>query len=143
MERNYYIVLGGPEHLEFVQKYEEQPVAEQWFWTVPKDARDGDAAFVYLTAPVSRIVGKLLIIGEPFFNVNEFENPKTKKKWMVEIRPVAYFGSRPELTMRGLRALFPDWAWLSYPRSAARMPDEIIQPFLELTSGETPPREGS
>lgn len=131
-DKNYYILLGGPEHLGFFEKYEEQSIAEQWFWTVPKDAKVDEAAFVYLTAPVSRIVGKVLLTGEPFYNINEFENPKTKNKWMAEIHCVGYFQPRRELTMQGLRRLFPDWGWLSYPRGKTKIPADILQPFLEL-----------
>lgn len=134
-ERNPYLLLGGPEHVDFFANYEEPSIAEQWFWTVPKDAKVGDVAFVYLTAPESRIVGKVLIIGEPFFHYGNtmFDNPKTKDKWMAEVYAVACYPPRPELTMRGLRSLFPDWAWLSYPRSATKIPSELLQPILELT----------
>lgn len=131
MDDNYYILLGGPEHLEWFENFEDDPLS-QYFWTVPKTARVGETAFVYLTAPVSRIVGKVLLVGEPFFNKNEFENPHTKKKWMAEIKFVGYFEPRAELTMRGLRSLFPDWAWLGYPRGLTKIPTELAQPFMEL-----------
>jgi hypothetical protein len=130
--KRYYILLGGPEHLDFFENYEEPSIAEQWFWTVPKAARVYEIAFVYLTAPVSRIAGKLMIVGKPFYNTNEFENPKTQNKWMAEVNAVGYFKPRPELTLQGLRALFPDWGRLSYPRSKTSIPADIVQPFLEL-----------
>lgn len=135
-EPNYYIVLGGPENVDFFKNHEEQSVAEQWFWSVPKDAKVGDEALVYLTAPESRIVGKVLITGEPFFHYGNtmFDNPKTRDKWMAEIHAVAYYEPRSELTMRGLRSLFPEWPWLSYPRSATKIPAEFIGPLLELTA---------
>ena len=132
----HYILLGGPEHVDYFKSYEEQSIAEQWFWSVPKAAKIDDAAFVYLTAPESRIVGKLLITGEPFFHCGNsmFDNPKTRDKWMAEVRAVGYYAPRPELTMRGLRALFPEWPWLDYPRSATKIPAPLVQPLLELTS---------
>jgi hypothetical protein len=129
---NHYIVLGGPEHLDWFEHFEDDPLS-QFFWTVPKDAQVDEVAFVYLTAPVSRIVGKVLIAGAPFYNISQFENPKTKNKWMAEIKFVGYFEPKAGLTMRGLRSLFPDWAWLSYPRSATKIPSEIVEPLLELT----------
>lgn len=143
-EQNHFLLLGGPEHVDFFANYEEQSIAEQWFWSVPRCAKEGDAAFVYLTAPESRIVGKVLITGEPFYHLGNtmFDNPKTKDKWMAEIRAVAYYPPRHELTMRGLRSLFPEWPWLSYPRSATKIPAGLLQPILELTkSSEGGPHE--
>ncbi len=133
-EPNYYILLGGPEHLDWFEHFDEDALS-QYFWTVPKDARIDETAFIYLTAPVSRIVGKVMIIGEPFYNINEFENPKTKNSWMAQISRVEYFKPRAELHMKGLRALFPDWGWLSYPRGKTKIPTEIRKPFLELMEG--------
>lgn len=131
-KQSYYILLGGPEHLDFFE-HNEDYVLEDWFWTVPQSAQIGDVAYVYLTAPLSRIVGRVVIIGKPFYNVCEFDNPKTKNSWMAQINVVKYFKPQHELTMRGLRALFPDWAWLSYPRGKTKIPTEILRPFLELT----------
>ncbi len=128
-DHHHYVLLGGPEHLSWFEHFEYDPLS-QFFWTVPKDAKIDDVAFVYLTAPVSRIVGKLLVIGEPFYNICAFENPKTKNQWMAEIKFVSYYEPHGELTMRGLRSLFPDWAWLSYPRGKTKIPPAILSPFL-------------
>lgn len=132
MKRSYYIALGGPEHLDFFE-HSADFTFDEWFWTVPKSAKLYDIAFVYLTAPISRIVGKVMLISATFFNVAEFDNPKTQRKWMAKIACVGYFNPCPELTMRGLRSLFPDWAWVSYPRSTTKIPDDIVPPLLELT----------
>jgi hypothetical protein len=131
--KNHYILLGGPEHLEWFEHFEDDPLS-QFFWTVPKDAKVDEAAFIYLTAPVSRVVGKVLIVAAPFFHFGNtmFDHPQTKDKWMAEIKVVAYFEPRSELTIKGLRRLFPDWGWLRYPRNKVKIPDEIIKPFLEL-----------
>jgi len=128
---NYYIILGGPEHLDFFE-HNENHWMHRWFWTVPQTAKKGEFAFVYLTAPLSRIVGKVLLFGEPFYNICEFDNPKTQNRWMAEIQVLQYFEPKSELTMSGLRALFPDWRWLSYPRGKSKIPTEIVRPFLEL-----------
>lgn len=132
-EQNYYILMGGPEHLDWFEHFEDDPLS-QFFWTVTKNAHVDEVGFVYLTAPVSRIVGKVLLIGEPFFHIGNsmFEHAQTKDKWMAEIRVVEYFAARPALTFKGLQALFPDWAWLTYPRGKTKIPAEIVQPFLEL-----------
>ena len=130
-DKNYYILLGGAEHFDFFihnDKYADQ----QWFWSAPQKARRGDIGFVYLTAPVSRIVGLVEIMGEPFYNVNGFQNPKTKNRWMAEVGNVVYFFPRADLTMSGLRKLFDDWDWLRYPRSSTKIPAHIIEPFLEM-----------
>ena len=129
----YYVLLGGPEHLEYFQN-PTKIKDEQWWWTVSPSAKIGETAFIYLTAPESRIVGRVELIGEPFHNVaNIFENQKCDGKWMAPIGNVVYYPPRPELTMKGLRSLFgSDWAWLSYPRGKTTIPDHILTPFLEL-----------
>lgn len=131
---NYYILVGGPEHLESFEKHIYSDPSHEWYWTLLKQAKIGDIAFIYLTAPVSRIVGQLEVIGEPFYNVNRFENPKTKNKWMAEVGKDVYFFERRELTMKGLRELFHDWNWLFYPRGNTKIPSHIVEPFLELIS---------
>lgn len=126
---NYNIVLGGAEHEGFFVRNSDY-TGEDWFWTVPKDAQIGDICFVYLTAPLSRIVGRFTITGEPFLNLGMF--PDYSGKYMAEIGNVQYYPPKPELTIRGLRALFCDWAWLRYPRNKTRIPPHILPPFLEL-----------
>lgn len=126
----YYILLGGAEHLDFFESPSSY-ADETWFWTVPKTARVGDTAFVYLCAPVSRIVGQFEIAGEPLYN-HGWLSERWKNNWMAEIGNVTYFEPRPELTIKGLRELFPDWGWLRYPRNKVKIPTEIVKPFLEL-----------
>lgn len=132
-DKNYYLLLGGPEHYTFFE-HNARFAQDSWFWTVFKNTRVGDTAFIYLTAPVSRIVGQVEVIGEPFFNVNRFKNKKTKNRWMAEIGKVVFFPHRRELTMRGLREIFSDWTWLFYPRGSTKIPADILSPFLEMIS---------
>lgn len=134
-DKTFYILLGGAEHHRFFTNnadYSDQ----QWFWTVPKTARRGDLALVYLCAPVSAIVGSVEITAEPFYNVDMF--PAWKDNWMAEIGRVRYARSRPELGIKGLRELFPDWGWLRYPRGKARIPAEIVPALLKLINRSPP-----
>lgn len=131
-QNNYYILLGGPEHLNFF-KHNDRYNRHEWFWTSPKNAKVGEVAFVYLKNPVGRIVGQFQFKAEPFYNTEMF--PRWAKNWMAEVHQVVYFEERPELTMKGLRELFPEWAWLSYPRSKVKIPGEILPAFLELVEG--------
>ena len=130
---NYFVLLGGPEHFDFF-KNNARYGRDQWFWTMQKDARVGDSCFVYMSAPVSRFVGSMEVVGDPFFHVGNtmFSNPKLRDQYVAEIGKVKYFEPRPELTIAGLRGLFPDWGWLRYPRSKTRIPAEVLGPFLEL-----------
>lgn len=134
-DKNYFILQGGAEHLDYFEnnpRYESAGV--EFFWTCPKRAVKGDTGFVYLCAPQSRIVGSVELVGEPFQNVGDvFRNPIMKDKYCVQIGRVKYLPFRPELTMRGLRELFAaDWAWLRYPRGNTQIPAHIVKPFLEL-----------
>ena len=132
---NYYILMGGAEHLDFFE-HNARYAGDQWFWTVPKGARAGEVGFVYLCAPVSRIVGRVEFIAKPFYNVGMF--PEWADQWMAEVGNVVYFPTRHELTIRGLRELFSaDWGWPRYPRSKTIIPADIVQPFLELVKEAT------
>jgi hypothetical protein len=136
-EPSYYILQGGPENIDFFENnaaYRD----EDWWWSGPKTAKPGDLAFIYLTAPLSRIVGRVKIIGEPFYNAAHiFNNPIMNDRWCVPVGDVLHYPARRELTMRGLRELFSvDWAWVRYPRGNTRIPDHIIKPFLELVDGD-------
>ena len=128
-QSNYYILLGGEEHFNFF-KHNDLYTRSEWFWTSPKNALVGEVAFVYLRAPVSRIVGQFQFIGAPFYNTVFF--PRWSGHWMAQVHKVVYFEERPELTIKGMRELFPEWGWLSYPRSKVKIPTEILPPFLEL-----------
>lgn len=131
--KQHFILLGSAHH-HFYFKNHEAYKNQEWFWVVPKSAKKGDTAFIYLAAPLSRIVGRVSLIEEPFFHVTGiFENKKMQNKWCCRIGEVESFDEKPEITMRGLRHLFGnDWRWLSYPRSHAKIPAEILEPFLEL-----------
>ncbi|HQU83889.1 MAG TPA: hypothetical protein PKY59_12215 [Pyrinomonadaceae bacterium] len=131
--KNHFVLLGGAEHIDFFRE-NHHFVDHQWFWTVPKTAKKGDIGFVYLCAPVSRIVGQLEFMKEPFFNTVTF--PQFKNNWMAEVGNVQYFETRQEITIKGLRKLFPDWKWLLYPRGKTKVPAEILQPLLELLRGD-------
>ena len=130
---NYYVLLGGPEHLPFFERHAAFAGAS-WFWTTPKGAQVGDVAFVYMSAPVSRIVGRMEVKAPPFFHLGKtmFDNPQMSDQYVAEIGGVEYFPPRRELTIKGLRELFPEWGWLRYPRSKTKIPTEVLKPFLEL-----------
>ena len=138
-EGNYYILQGGPENLGYFEHNEDYQ-DEQWWWSGPKSAKPGDIAFIYLTAPVSRIVGRTEIMGEPFHNMAKiFDNPMMDNRWCVPVKVVIYYPHRFELTMAGLRSLFSkDWPWLRYPRGGTKIPAHILPPFLELIDSSLP-----
>lgn len=132
----YYILQGGAELIDSFRLAAEPEYADyQWFWTVPKGAAAGESGFIYLCAPVSRIVGRVEIAGEPFFNAGDmFKNEVMKEKWCAEIAFRAPYEPRPELTFSGLRKLFlQDWNWLRYPRGNTKLPPRIWKPFFEMT----------
>jgi hypothetical protein len=135
MARQHFILLGGAEHLEWFEDEETRDDYFDYFWTVPKTAKECDHAYIYLTAPVSRIVGSVLIAGEPFqqFEDTMFDNPKMKNKYCAKVYCTGYFPFDHNLTMSGLRTLFgKDWRWLAYPRGNVKIPDDILPAFEEL-----------
>jgi len=131
-KENYYILLGGAEHMSFIKNQDKYP-DHQFFWTCPRTSKKGEQAFIYLCSPLSRIVGRVKFIGEPFHNVGDmFSGTNTKDKWMVEIGEIVFFEKRPEITIKGLRTIFPEWGWLRFPRQNTRIPNDLLKPFLEL-----------
>lgn len=136
-DKNHFILQGGAENHDFFL-HNEIFADEQWFWTVPKGAKKGDIGFVYLCAPLSRIVGRVELTAEPVFNglPYMFEAEVMRDKWCAEIGKVKYFREREELKFMGLKKLFgADWGWIRYPRGNTKVPAEILQPFLELMDG--------
>ena len=140
----HFVLLGGGEHLPYFLNNDDWNQYE-WFWTVPKSAKKGDLAFIYLTAPVSAIVGRVELVEEPWFHVDGFfDNPKMKNKQVARIGNVTPLTGRTDLTMKSLRTLFGrDWPWLGYPRSHVRIPADILPPFLELINQSTASTEST
>jgi|CXWL01.1.fsa_nt_gi hypothetical protein len=136
----YYILQGGPKLIEDWRPV-RWPDGSEWYWTAHKDAKPGDRAFVYLTAPLSRIIGEVMIVEQPWLNSEPyaFDNPIMHGKWCSEVgHPVAYSLHEEGLTIAGLRRLFADeWPWLRYPRGNTRVPDEILPMLLELAGIKT------
>lgn len=125
----YQILIGGAENYDFIE-HNDRYWHERRFWTVLKSTRMTETAFIYLRAPVSRIVGQVEIVGAPFYNVDRFTN--WKNRWMAEVGRVVYFFPKEELTLRGLRRIFLDWPWLRYPRCNTMVPAAVLKPFMEL-----------
>lgn len=101
---NFYIFQGGPETKWLI----EDGHFPTFFWTANKHVKKGEIAFIYLTAPISKIVG-------------------------AEVGEVNFYGEHESLSMKNLRKLFAtDWGWVRYPRGSTRIPDEIMGSFYEL-----------
>lgn len=132
---NFWLFQGGAEVEWLLQ--EDSPF-DTYFWTANKHVKKGDIALIYLTAPLSRIMANVRIVGEPFFNpaaTSMFDNPFMYDKWCVEVGETLYHGSHDELSIRNLRKIFSDdWGWVRYPRGSTRIPKEIEKPLLELLS---------
>ena len=132
---SYWIFQGGPETEWLLQK--DSPF-DTFFWTANKNVAAGEVAFIYLTAPISKIIAGVNILKEPFFNPAEtsmFDNPFMFNKWCVEVGNALYYGQHDDLSIANMRKLFSfDWGWVRYPRGSTRIPDEIVNPFLEMLS---------
>lgn len=132
---NTFIFQGGATNVDFFHLTDAARRRLQYFWTCHRSAKRGDEAFIYLTAPLSRIVGRVELVGDPFVNFPDmFENPYMLNKTCVEIEFREYFDESLDLmTARNLKAVFGlDWGWTRYPRGATRIPADILPPFLEL-----------
>lgn len=137
-DRQHFVLLGGGEHLPYFLNHEDYNQYE-WFWTVPKAAKKGDHGYIYLTAPVSGIVGRVTIVDDPWFHVDGFfDNPFLMNKQVAKISEVVTFTRRRYFTMKFLRRVFGrDWPWLTMPRSHVRIPEHILPAFLELATKGT------
>lgn len=136
---NFWLFQGGPE-TEWL--LEDDSPFERFFWTANKHVQKGDVALIYLTAPLSRIVSTVRIVGAPFFNAaatSMFDNPFMYDKWCVEVGEAVHLGSHDELSIANLRKLFSlDWGWVRYPRGSTRIPDEIVPLIEQLLSPYLP-----
>lgn len=139
---NRYIFMGGSENLVYWlqnKDYSDDSFGrsnEQWFWSCNRHCQVGEKAFVYLCSPLSRIVGEVDILGEPFYNdaqAEMFDNQHMQNKWVCEVGNPVYFGQHDALTMKNLKALFGvDWGWVRYPRGNTKVPVEILPVLQEL-----------
>lgn len=139
-----YIFQGGPDNVpwfEFVRNHGAERLndylREGFYWVCPKGVKIGDRAFIYLTAPLSRIVGLVEVTGEPFWNYpDRFDNSFMAGKRCVRISFLEAFDTESDLlTIWNLRKLFAkDWGWVRYPRGSTKIPatDGIRKSFLEL-----------
>ena len=144
--KQFFILQGGPENLEWFEDLNafgkekfNRIIRENYsgfYWSIPKKGNKDDEAYIYLTAPVSSIVGRVRFSGEPFFIYpNRFKNAKMGNKTCIEIEFLhSYTEHTDSLHISRLRTLFgSDWGWVRYPRSNGIIPDQIIQPITELT----------
>jgi len=140
-----FIFQGGKENNEwfdFCRKYGADKLNAHlramndedtgFFWTCHKQAKKGDEAYIYLTAPLSRIVGKVRLVDKPFQNFpNRFDNSFMDNKLCVEVEFVESYETE-NLTIKEMRNLFGvDWGWVRYPRGSVKIPEHILPVFNE------------
>lgn len=138
-----FILQGGPE-VEWIFA-DDQYDLDHCYWTCPKSITKGGVALVYLTSPISSIIGSASVGGEPFFNsaaTSMFDNAYMNDKWCVRLDGLIYLGRHAELSMANLRSLFEaDWGRVRYPRGSTRVPDDIEPVLLGLLAPFLPELE--
>ncbi|MDQ4121689.1 MAG: hypothetical protein M3209_09615 [Acidobacteriota bacterium] len=129
---NHFILLGGKADFGALDgsKILEPNEDGEIIWTVPKSAKTDDEVFIYITAPLSAIVARAKCAENSWLQ----EHPLSDWQgyYMAELADVEIFPEEKRIAMKTLRSLFPDWRWLSFPRQNVRVPQEFLQPFLEL-----------
>lgn len=124
-DKNYFVFLGSIDDSSCL--ITDAVVG----WTSHKAIAVDDVVFFYIVAPVSAIVAEGIIVSDNW--LNEDVGSKWEGRLMSEI--VVDRGideSKPHVSMRRLREIFPEWNWLRYPRQNTQVPADIILPFLEL-----------
>lgn len=93
-------------------------------WVVPKKARPGDDILIYYRHKRSIIErGEIVSIPEPdsFGKRNVYKASIKISQWLD-----------PGITLDELSALFPEWAWLRYPRTYATPTEDIAEKLKVL-----------
>lgn len=98
-------------------------------WTTHREAQIGDYVFFYITSPVKAIVASGRIATAP-----ELQNDARESWYKKYFSVISELRSFPQIvTIRELKALFPEWRYWQQPRTNSLVPeDDIVQNFLEM-----------
>ena len=117
--------LGVPAHLPMLKQIGKREIMR---WTCRKEAVYGDIAAIYLTAPISSIVGYGMIYSEPEIE----EESDWADKYFADIGRFRLFAENDFVPIRRLKELFPEWKYLAQPRRTGIAPDAITGALVEL-----------
>lgn len=123
----HFIFLGSPEDAGWLTGESEPEVG----WTTHAMIEPGDQVYFYITAPTSAIVAVGTRLDDEW--ICEEYGSRWEGRTMHDVRVESH---GLNVTMGMLRAVFPDWPWLRYPRQNAKVPDELVEPFLHLINLE-------
>lgn len=123
MAKRYFIFLGSKDDKQFLE------ADEVVGWTSHDRARKDDEIFFYICAPHSAIVAHGIKVYEDDWT----HPPDTDKRFSGRaMTDIVVRRADLNIPMRKLRELFPEWAWLRYPRQNTQIPEDLVKPFLEL-----------
>ena len=132
------MVLGDPTDPERNYMNDLQDLAlsgEVTEWKMPSGAKVGDVVLVYLTAPISAVVGYGLVFEAPT-RANAVPDRPWGEGWWAE---VGEFGMiEPPITNHELRIRVPSWKWPTQPRSATFPKGQAALDLLEFTEHRVP-----
>lgn len=119
---NLYTCIGNKQHLTSLFP------GNSIDWTMHKDAKIGDYAVFYLTAPISAVVAFGKITGDAYFNIySEWQD-----KYFAEVKIEIRLDETQFITNRELRNLFSEWKYIAQPRRSVLIAPDIASPLVEL-----------
>ena len=120
-----HILIGDFNDIETIDQALEQTVSVIP-WIVPKNAKTGDKLLIFFRH-INAIFGSGEILSTPFSA--KFGNRHVYRANIGIGAPID-----PFLTIEELSELFPEWAWVRYPRTYTTPSNEIAEKLWKIAS---------
>lgn len=122
MKRNksYHICLGTPEyHLQDLERDAESGKTD---WTINSKAKKNDYALFYMTAPVSSIVARGIVITDAERNIDP--NDYWYGHFECHISDLELLAN--PVPLAEIRRKIPEWGYWKTPIKSTRVPDNLV-----------------
>ena len=123
------LVFGGSDEVngDYSEIHRRAKAKRSIVWEAMKESKRGDRVFIYFNQPHSAILATAVMM---------------EKAWPAEDRPFrGRIGNiqilKDPITFDELKALFPKWDWLNYPRSKVYLTDAIATKLCRRAGSES------
>lgn len=126
MARQLHVFVGGVGNDDYSNLVKYAGTSEVFSWSSIKDAKPKDRVLIYIVAPHSRLIAKAEVLSFPV------KGETGDFAYRADIGKVRLL--KNQVTLEQLRKIFPNWSWLTQPRSKARVPEENQKQLWEMVN---------
>jgi hypothetical protein len=122
---NLFVSHGtGEDVVRFVQMAK---AGTEELWTANPHAKFGDRIIIYVKSPYSACFALATISGKRWVDGEKHGWPGYQ---MIKVRIDKAIN--PPVPLKALQKTFPNWGWPKMPQSQVHVPEEYVEPLLEL-----------